>query len=259
MKLETNKNLDLVFQDIALSIKRRHYWIYLAMVDTKIKYRRSFLGPFWNTISVLVLILGISFLSKHLITTNPNAFPYLTVGIIFWFYLKTSIEDTCLLFEILSPQIKNESVPYSSYIFYIFFKNIIIFIHNSILLTPILLFDVNTNFLLSLFSILIFSIIVLLLCAINTIMCAKFRDFVPIIQNTLTIFFFVTPIWWQPKTISKLIYFNPVYHLINLVRDPILNGNLSMETLLINIFFIIFLLITFLFIFSKSIKRIPLW
>lgn len=252
-------SINLVLDDYKKAFKNFNYWKFNAEVETKIKYRRSFLGPFWYTISVLVIILGISFLSKHILTESKFGLPYLISGIVFWFYIKNTIEDSCLLFEILSPQIRNESIPISSYIFYNYYKNLIIFLHNIILLFPLFFMGININLLILLFGFIILSIIVFFVSNIVAILCGKFRDIVPIVQNLITILFFITPIWWQPKEIGLLIKINPVYYLINLVREPLILGTLSLKVLLVSLSILIFVIILNFFVFSRTIKRITLW
>jgi ABC-type polysaccharide/polyol phosphate export permease len=57
--------------------------------------------------------------------------------------------------------------------------------------------------------------------------CARFRDVPLVIQSAMQVIFFLTPIFWMPSAVSHRPMFmqaNPFYHLIELVRAPLLGG-----------------------------------
>ena len=59
------------------------------------------------------------------------------------------------------------------------------------------------------------------------IICTRFRDLTQIVSSLLQVAFYVTPIIWMPKLLPArasvmLLDPNPFYHLIEVIRDPIL-------------------------------------
>ena len=56
--------------------------------------------------------------------------------------------------------------------------------------------------------------------------CARYRDIVQLVASLLQIALFVTPILWDPSQLtgraSILADYNPLYHLVAIVRDPLL-------------------------------------
>jgi lipopolysaccharide transport system permease protein len=59
------------------------------------------------------------------------------------------------------------------------------------------------------------------------ILCTRYRDLPQIIANLLQIAFYVTPIVWAPSFLPGggwLLDINPFYHLIELVRAPLLGS-----------------------------------
>ena len=58
------------------------------------------------------------------------------------------------------------------------------------------------------------------------VFCTRFRDFPQIVGNALQIMFFATPIMWRPETLLRTFHwiaeFNPLAHLIDIVRLPLL-------------------------------------
>lgn len=59
------------------------------------------------------------------------------------------------------------------------------------------------------------------------IVSARFRDIPQVINSVVQILFFITPIFWKPESLKGHAYitdFNPLYHLVEVVRAPLL-GN----------------------------------
>ncbi len=55
--------------------------------------------------------------------------------------------------------------------------------------------------------------------------CLRFRDVSQVISNIIQIAFFLTPIIWQPsqgRVSQEFILLNPFYHMIELLRAPLL-------------------------------------
>jgi ABC-type polysaccharide/polyol phosphate export permease len=65
------------------------------------------------------------------------------------------------------------------------------------------------------------------------LICARFRDVPPIVGSTMQLTFFITPIIWHPSLLpgrQRVIDWNPFYHFIELVRAPMLGGQVSAVT-----------------------------
>jgi lipopolysaccharide transport system permease protein len=63
------------------------------------------------------------------------------------------------------------------------------------------------------------------ICFLLAIICARFRDMIPIISSCVQIGFFVTPISWMPKLLDghpALLKYNPFVYLLDIVRSPLL-------------------------------------
>ncbi len=62
--------------------------------------------------------------------------------------------------------------------------------------------------------------------ALLATICARYRDMQPLVANILQISLFLTPIFWSPEQLTgraaPLLQLNPLYHLIAVVRQPLL-------------------------------------
>ena len=150
------------------------------------------------------------------------------------------------------------------YVFRVIVRNIIILFHNIIIIPLLFIYlsvPINYNILWVVpgFLLIIINLFwIILVCAIiNT----RYRDFGQILGNFIQISFYITPILWYPGLVGDnwLIYINPFFHLINVVREPIL-GNFPT-----NLSFFVCLLLTFfgyiiaIMIFRKFIQKIHYW
>jgi lipopolysaccharide transport system permease protein len=62
---------------------------------------------------------------------------------------------------------------------------------------------------------------------ILAILCARYRDLPQIVGSVLQVFFYLTPIMWMPSLLPQraglyLLDLNPIFHLLEIVRAPLL-------------------------------------
>ena len=59
---------------------------------------------------------------------------------------------------------------------------------------------------------------------------ARFRDLAPVVSNVLQLMFFLSPILWEVSALgdkARLLVFNPVFVMIEIVRTPLLSGTIN--------------------------------
>src|SRR4029077_14521006 len=86
----------LAWRDLADGFVRVWMWSALALQDIRLRYRGSMLGPFWLTISTLVMVLARDVTYAQLFHQEPSTYlPFLTVGLIVWQLLNGMITEAC--------------------------------------------------------------------------------------------------------------------------------------------------------------------
>ena len=85
-----------------------------------------------------------------------------------------------------------------------------------------------------------------------------------IVNSLLQVFFYVTPIIWMPNALSArsaslLVEPNPVYHLVQLVRSPILGSSPTIMNWSVAIAMAVIGSLVALWFFGKYKKRIAYW
>ena len=114
--------------------RRSWIWTALALQDTKLRYRGSVLGPFWLTISTLVMVIAMGFIYAHLFHTDTRSYmPYLTMGFIVWQLISTLVTEGCQTFLASGPVIQQVPIPFSIHAYRVVYRNFIVFAHNLVI------------------------------------------------------------------------------------------------------------------------------
>lgn len=262
------KNIRIAIDDLNQGVGKINLAFILGWQDIRQRYRRSKLGPFWLTISMGVMIgmIGIVF-GQVLSTPMQEYLPFLATGLIFWAYFSTGIMDGCTSFIDAQGMIRQMGLPLSLYVLRVLWRNIVICGHNMIIL-PIVFLVTSKGFTWDLLWIipgfLVFSWNMLWIFLCLGVLCTRFRDMPQIVSSLMQVFFYITPILWMPGAIAKrtatmLIEPNPVYHVMELVRAPVLgfaptplNWGISIGIAVMGSLFT-------LWFFGKYKKRIAYW
>ena len=219
-------------RDIYIAFLRHELWMTLGWRDVLSRYRRSWLGSLWITLS-MAIVAGVMGSLYSAIMQRPASeyIPYLTVGFIVWNMLSALITEGTQSFISNSAAIKEIPLPNSVYIFRLIWRNTLIFGHNVVVyLLLLLIFQISPYpavllALPALFLILLNGMwIGLLFGLIN----ARFRDFSQLVNNSMRLLFFVTPIIWHADLVTGLrgafVHLNPFYYLIEVLRLPMLGS-----------------------------------
>lgn len=253
-------------------LKRSRKKIYLALMlgwqDIKQRYRRSKLGPFWLTISMGVMIgmIGIVF-GQVLNTPMKEYLPFLATGIILWTCFSTSVMEGSTSFIDAQGMIRQLDLPLSLYPIRVLWRNIVICGHNIIILPFVFLIvgrGINWDIFWLIPGFIVFAWNMFWASLLLGTVCTRFRDMPQIVSSLLQVFFYVTPIIWMPgalnaRSANLLVDPNPVYHLVQLVRAPILGASPSILNWVVSILMAVIGSFVTLWFFGKYKKRIAYW
>jgi len=221
--------LDVTHRDAVSALKAWRLWTMLGWNDIRQRYRRSTLGPFWITLSVAFFIGVLGVIYSRIFHVNAETYlPFLTVGYVTWGFISQVINESCGAFQEGERLIKQIRLPYGLYVLRVVWRNFIIFLHTIVIFIPVaLLFRVSPG----LTAFLVVPGLVLLLANLGwvalmlAILAARFRDITQIVATLTQIMLFATPIMWPVSTLGGSTWIaevNPLYHLIELVRAPLL-------------------------------------
>ena len=219
----------LAVRDIVQGARTRHIWALLGWQDIRRRYRRSVLGPFWLTISMGVLVGALGTLYGVLLRVELADYaPFLALGFIVWTLISSVITDGCNAFISAEGIIKHVGLPFSVHVYRLLWRNLLILCHNSAVFVIVAaIFGVWPGWagLLAVPGLALLCLNGLWAGLLLGIVSARFRDVPPIVASVVRILFFVTPIIWMPELMpgrAIVLDFNPFYHLVEIVRTPLL-------------------------------------
>jgi len=217
------------FKDCLLDYK---YWSHFSLINTKIKYRDTVIGPFWNIISQTILILAIAFGYSSFFNNEKliDFIYYTAIGLFIWIFAINCLNDSTSILDNKKNIILEQNINIKFFIFELIFSNFIIYLHSFIIIFILFFIStikINIYILVSFFGLFIILINIIFLTYSIMILSVIFKDVKKIIENLLVILFFSTPIIWSEELMNEklrfMLNFNPCYHLLNIFRNPLLN------------------------------------
>jgi ABC-type polysaccharide/polyol phosphate export permease len=216
--------------DIVSTLERHDLWRTLGWADIRFRYRRTTLGPFWLTLSTGVTVFAIGLLYAGLFHQDISSYiPSLAIGMIVWNFFLTSITEGCSVFIGSGGFIKAYTIPLPIYVMRLLWRNIIIFLHNFLIIAvvwAVFRWELSPLLFLSVIGYAVMLVLVVGLVLFFGVLCTRFRDIPQIVVSVLQLLFFITPIMWLPGALGGhrwIVDFNPLFSIIELVRAPLLN------------------------------------
>ena len=229
-------------KEIFYSIHRLSLVATLGWHDIRGRYRRSAIGPFWLTISMGVMIASIGLVFGQIFNTRLDEYlPFLTVGIILWAFITGVINEGCTAFIDAEAIIKQLPVPLFVHILRVLWRNLLILAHNILILPLVLLAmgkGIGLEALLAIPGLLLVSLCLSWVALLFAMLCARYRDLAQIVASLLQVAFYLTPIIWMPSLLpdrmgATFLQLNPFYHLLELIRAPLLGVAPSLTSWLV--------------------------
>ncbi len=222
-----------VMEDVNRTLFSWRIWMSMGWQDVRLRYKRTKLGPFWITLTTCIFIASIGFIFGHLFhSEKANYLPHLAGGYITWTFISSILNESTDVFNNSQRYILQINLPYTLYVMRMVFKHAITLFHNFL---PVILislwfgyeYQITHVFLLAL-GFLLVALCGLFYGTVFACFGARFRDMKPVIHSFVRLCFFLTPIMWTkekfPKEYMFLVDYNPFYHLIEVIRRPLLGS-----------------------------------
>ncbi len=231
-----NSNYAKAWKDLTSGLSKSSLWSLLSYQDIKQRYRRSMIGPFWITISTGIFVAAMGPLYGTLLGQDSSSYiQHLAVSLILWFFISSTITESCTTFIGAEGMIKQIALPASIHIFRMLAKNILILVHNAVVVVLVLILYPPVSYSnLWLLPLGLFFLIVnlfwisLLLALLGT----RYRDTAQIVTSVMQIMFFLSPVLWKPSMLSAenliFIQYNPLYHFVEILRSPLLGTEVNL-------------------------------
>jgi ABC-type polysaccharide/polyol phosphate export permease len=201
----------------------------MAMQDVRLRYRGSILGPFWLTISTVIMVVAIGVIYSRLFNMETQKYlPFLTVGLVVWQFISTTMTEGCDTFFSAKSIIQQLRLPFSVYVYRTVYRNLIVLAHNMLIVPAVLLLfqvEVGWSILAVVPALVVITVNGVWVATLLGMLGARYRDLPPIVTSLIQVVFFVTPIFWPPEALGNWAPFlplNPMFAALDVIRAPLL-------------------------------------
>jgi lipopolysaccharide transport system permease protein len=257
---------NLALSDLKQSLVSWRLWTLLGWLEVRQRYARSRLGPFWLTISTGVMIGSIGLVYGTLFGMKMSEYlPYLSVSLVLWTAFSATVLEGSTAYISSGAYIRQVATPKLIFMLQVAWRNLVILAHNFlIVLLLIAVFGVKNWETLPVFipALLLYMINALWIAMVAGLLSARFRDLPQIIAALMQIAFYVTPIIYRPNSLTHyafIVEFNPLAHLIELVRAPLIGEFPSATTWGVAIGLAVVGWLLALTLTGRFLKRISYW
>lgn len=203
-------------------------FIFIALQNLLIDYSHSKISFLWIPVSFTILVLAKSFFLGDILGNDNEYVLYLCIGVWIWNYISIAVPfygDSLFKNYLLL----NINVEPKIILFILNIRLLITFFLNLVILFIFIqFFTIQFNFGAFILSCLLLILLVHQIGKILSIISFYFRDLTQLINNMMIVLFFLSPIFWYPEQLStsKIFYIqlNPVFHILNIFRDSIIQG-----------------------------------
>lgn len=234
--------------------------LFIAFQDLVLDYKNTKISFFWLPISFLILIFAKILFLGDILGDNKNYIIYLSLGLWIWQYISSSITSYGKsLYN--NKVLLNIKIKPMNFVWITFLRmKIIIILNLFILILFLISYSEEIHFLGFLFSLILIIFNMYQVGKILSIISIYIRDINMMINGFLIVVFYLSPIFWYPEKLSPekqlLLNYNPIFHVLNIIRDPILHGTINFYSFKIILVIAIILFVINFFFTNNVIKKI---
>jgi homopolymeric O-antigen transport system permease protein len=223
----SSSGIALPVRQALTNLRKSFQW---AWLDVICQYRRSRIGPLWESINVLVMVLGLTLVSAAIFGGSVSShIGYIGLGIITWSAITALISEGTTAFVKNAAMITSTNIDIDLYVGRTIFKVLITFAHHLLIyIAGVLLMVVPLGWTsaLAILGILLLFVNGFWVVTVLAFICARFRDVELIVRNLLQLTFFVTPVFWDYHQIANksrfIVNYNVIFYFLEIIRAPLL-------------------------------------
>jgi ABC-type polysaccharide/polyol phosphate export permease len=219
----------MALRDLTASTHRLGLAWTLAWHDVLARYRGSILGPFWITLSMGLMVLGIGLLYAQLFGISLDKFmPHVALGIVFFGVIAGLINEGCDTFVQAASMLSQTSLPMFTFIWRTVLRNLINLAHHLVIVVGVLIYYGHWRHMdlpLATVGLLLLIVNGAWISMLAGIASARFRDVPQIVISIMQFAIFMTPVFWTPDRFPQrhaVLAFNPFHHMLDAVRAPLM-------------------------------------
>jgi ABC-type polysaccharide/polyol phosphate export permease len=219
----------------------RYFWWSLVKMDLRTRYRRSILGLGWSLLHPIAMTIILCFVFSNIFGVEISDYgPYLLAGLATWNYISSVTILGCQCFFAGEAYIRQHPAPLAVYPLRTALGGTVHFLMALLVVLVLSWYLKGFGNVPSLIC-LVPALALLFMLGWSTAVLAgfanvHFQDTQHLMEIGFQILFYATPIMYYPALLAKtqigwVLYLNPVIPLLQLVRQPILEGKVpAIET-----------------------------
>jgi ABC-type polysaccharide/polyol phosphate export permease len=229
------------FADLEKGFAMRRMWWAMASEDISDEHRRTTLGSIWLLVNYLIFVGAVVLLMGG--PDNVPNFPaYVGISLFLWFYITEVVNSGIAVFAREESFIKGTTLPMSIYVLRLTTHAVIRAAYAVVGCIVVIALSgavFGPSWFASLLGLAIIVFVTPAAILIVGFLGAYFPDSQMIVQNLMRVGLFVTPIFWahvgglDGSLRSYFYYFNPFTYFIEMVRVPIVSGEIPVRSILL--------------------------
>jgi ABC-2 type transport system permease protein len=257
----------VAFHDLAEAANLAPVWLNAGWIDVVWRFRRTRLGPFWHTLNLAAFVLVIGVVWSAMLHQDPlSYFRYVTVSLIVWGLIASFITDGTNILIAGQSTALSMRFPFVAFAFAHAWRALLLFAHHFAFYVAVMVGTLTSPGLSVLLAIPGLALVVangVWMSLLSGIVCLRWRDMAQATSSAMQIAMFITPVFW-PRTLlgpelAFVVDFNPLYHLVQIMREPLLGNLPPFESWLwASITFIVGSTIT-MWVYGRNRDRLPYW
>lgn len=238
---ERGVSMQSLFRDLTASLRNPEFWALSSWLDIVVRNRQSRLGVFWLMSPAIVYIWGMGGFFASMMHVPLSGFAaYVAVGYLVFRVVNSAIAESTGAFAAAGPFILDGHVRLTDFVLRVIATSLFHFLVSLPVAAVALAIYPDLQWSGLLFSLVSLPVVILNALWVGVVFAlfgARFPDLKHLVGNIFMFAFLLTPIIWHADAMppgslrGSLMRFNPFYHLVELVRAPILGQAIDPSTL----------------------------
>jgi ABC-2 type transport system permease protein len=258
-----------LLRDMGRSLREPEFWAYSSWLDIVTKYRRSRLGIVWLLFPPVLYVGGVGYFYALLSKSDPLVYmPHLALGYLLFRLLSNVITESCSVLPGHASFILDGHLRLTDFVlrtlakalFYLAAASplIIVVLAISPVVQPLGLLSILPAFAIVLLNLVWISVVVALIGA-------RFPDVSELTGSLFIFSFILTPILWKAEYApygtphGTFMRINPLYHMIEIVRAPLLGEPLERLTLAYMVVMTLLGWFVAAYLYRRFARFVPVW
>jgi ABC-2 type transport system permease protein len=257
----------VAFRDIDEAVRLAPVWLHGGWIDVVWRFRRTRIGQFWHTLGLAAFVLVMGILWSTILRQDPFHYVrYVTVSLIVWGLIASFITEGTGILVAGQATALSMKFPYVAFAFAHVWRSLLLFAHYFVLYVVVMagtLHSPGWTVFLAIPALLLLTVNGVWMSLLVGVICLRWRDLVPATYSAMQIAIFATPVYWPKEMLGPQLAFaadyNPLFHLVLILRDPLLGNIPPLESWIWASFTFVLGSAVTLWVYGRNRNRLPYW